>query len=88
MGTLTNQPPRNKLDIDSAEMMRAIRFVEDNSTGEFTPRDIIEIGKMLEMRRANDLAVMNGDIHDEQMAGIGERFDQLIIALEGLNNAG
>lgn len=74
MGTLFNQSVRNGFycyDVESItfEIGKIERIVE--KTG-FTIPQVIEVCKMLEMRRQNDLYKANGDIFDEQMAGFGE----------------
>ena len=42
---------------------------------------VIEAARVLEMKRANDLQVANGDIFDEQIAGIGEVLQQIVAAI-------
>lgn len=38
----------------------------------------IKIYELAELRRRNNLYVINGDIHDEQMAGFGEILNEML----------
>ena len=38
----------------------------------------IRIYELAELRRRNNLYVINGDIHDEQMAGFGEILNEML----------
>ena len=72
MGTLYDQPPR---EMKSVSLQNVEYFLQDVATlakkHKLEKTDIIEVYKLMELSRKNDLFVANGDIHDEQMAGIG-----------------
>jgi len=80
MGTLTEQTPRKyarhestKIILNEIDKIKAISL----QTG-LTVSEVINTCKMLEMRRKNNLYVMNGDAFDEQMAGIGKLFEEFL----------
>jgi len=52
-----------------------------------TTTEIINGLKVLELQRRNDLFVANGDIHDEQIAGIGEEFQGISSSLREIAEA-
>ncbi|WP_324172285.1 hypothetical protein [Sulfurimonas sp.] len=90
MGTLYDQEPR---DYKRVEISRVNYFLDEVSElatkYKMERKDIIEAFKAVELARQNDLYVANGDIHDEQMAGIGqavqeigERLHQIADAIE------
>ena len=79
MGTLLNQPIRARFDFDSDHLIGRAEFLIETSKGlGITLDQLIEIVKTMEMERQNDLYVSNGDIHDEQMSGIGEIGNSII----------
>jgi hypothetical protein len=80
MGTLFNQAPRNYDRKESSKIiLDEIDMIKDMSlkTG-LTVSEVIETCKMLELRRKNNLYVMNGDAFDEQIAGIGELIKEFV----------
>ena len=83
MGTLLEQPKRDYKGISNSDIEA---FIQDSqnlaSKYKISVIDVISATKVLELQRKNDLYVSNGDIHDEQMAGLGELLQQLITALE------
>lgn len=78
MGTLFNQPVREYYAIDKRKTLNFIEQVKEISkeTG-LTEELVIKAFEIKEMERKNDLFVVNGNIHDEQMAGIGELIKEL-----------
>jgi hypothetical protein len=44
----------------------------------------LRVYELLETRRRNDLTKDNGDIHDEQMAGIGDELTKISDAIKTL----
>lgn len=49
-----------------------------------TVTDVIAAANVLEFRRKNDLAVDNGNIFDEQMAGLGQILKDIDASIENL----
>lgn len=79
MGTLLNQPIRDRFDFYYDHLIGRAEFLIETSKGlGITLDQLIEIVKTMEMERQNDLYVSNGDIHDEQMSGIGEIGNSII----------
>lgn len=73
MGTLFNQEPRRNHKFSQEnfdDYMDLIKYGQ--SQHKLTIDQSIEVCRLLEMRRANNLSWDNGDIHDEQLMGIGE----------------
>ncbi|MTJ51266.1 hypothetical protein FJR38_00470 [Anabaena sp. UHCC 0253] len=81
MGTLFNQEPRNYRHCENTES-----YIENtiklSKKYKITIDQVIAIEQLLECKRRNDLYVDNGDIHDEQMAGIGELLRNLVSVIE------
>lgn len=88
MGTLYDQPHRNyrgieaehDLDVVLKEMIRLSKEYGVSVT------DVIALANVMELKRRNSLFVDNGNIFDEQMAGIGHILDSISSAIESLNN--
>ena len=78
MGTLYDQQPR---DYKSVNISRVTYFLDEVSElatkYKMERKDIIEAFKTVELARQNDLYVANGDIHDEQMMGIGNALQEM-----------
>lgn len=73
MGTLKNQKPRNYNNVTKSDIIfycEEIKYISKQSG--FTINQIIEIIKIKELERKNNLYVNNGDIFDEQMSGLAE----------------
>ncbi|MDZ7817414.1 MAG: hypothetical protein U5K55_01860 [Aliarcobacter sp.] len=83
MGTLYTQELRMTYDLD---MEQCNEFFDDVQTltksHKMTNQEIIEGLKVLELRRKNDLFVNNGDIYDEQIAGIGKELSKISSSLK------
>lgn len=79
MGTLHQQEPREWAHVRGDDAVAdVIRLA-----GKFNlpVEQVTAILDMAERRRANDLAVMNGDIWDEQISGMGQLLDTLAAAV-------
>ena len=82
MGTLLEQPVRKNQDYsEKAEIVKMMQLSEEYG---ITLPETIDIMKFLEMKRQNDLYQANGDIHDEQMAGLGELLTSLNQNIESI----
>ena len=85
MGTLYDQKPREFYNID---MNQSNEFFEDVKTltkkHKMTNQEIIEGLKVLELKRKNELFVHNGDIQDEQIAGIGKELAEMSYSLKAI----
>lgn len=76
MGTLFNQSPRLEREYYELGSINDIKELAEKTNLSFD--QVVNALHFLELRRKNDLYVSNGDIHDEQMAGIGLLLQQLI----------
>jgi len=73
MGTLLEQKPRNYKSVESAQVEEKLKdFMRIAKVHKVVLHDVIKTARILEIERANNLFVANGDIHDEQMTGLGE----------------
>lgn len=72
MGTLFDQPERdfNSCSIDDIDDFLASAQKVSKARG-CSLSDVIAAAAMLEVRRRNDLAVLAGNVLDEQLAGLG-----------------
>ena len=87
MGTLFDQDERdyrriNKGDIE-AFLLDSLELAKKHKV---SITDVIKAANVLQLERRNDLFVSNGDIFDEQMAGVGELLKELINSLENKSN--
>lgn len=88
MGTLTDQLPRDNADWKRPDIEFALEhIVELAKKFEVSTSDVIELYKAMEMTRTNDLYRMNGDIHDEQMAGIGDLMERIADGIYHIGNS-
>jgi hypothetical protein len=79
MGTLFNQSIRQAHSISQIELERRVDVYESIiKKRDITMSELIELNKALEMERANDLRVNDGDAKDEQLAGFGELMQEFI----------
>ena len=85
MGTLFDQDPRDYRRIDTdyidAFLGMAVKMSKKHNV---TVAEVIAAANVLELRRKNDLAVDNGNIFDEQMAGIGRILTDIDSSIENL----
>ncbi len=73
MGTLLKQEPRNFRNVEKEDVEERLKdFISIAKKHKVSLSDVISTAKITELERSNNLFVANGDIHDEQMAGIGE----------------
>ena len=73
MGTVFDQPERNFRRSNKQEVILTINMIKEISSETSVPiSDIIELLKVMEMERKNDLYVDNGDAFDEQVSGFAE----------------
>jgi hypothetical protein len=70
MGTLFNQQPRNSYSVNGEEEIQYI--LKLSSKYKIPVQETIEILKLAEKSRENDLFRADGDIKDEQLSGFGE----------------
>ena len=83
MGTIGNQPERNNFEpISPRTFIYNINNVQDDPVYPVSDKDMIEAAKVLQMVRANDIAVQDGNYRDEHMAGIAEYLERIATALE------
>jgi len=83
MGTIHDQPERNNFDAAKPiDLIDESLFDAKNYKCKFSVSDLIEAKKALEMERANDISVEDGNYRDEHMAGIAEYLDRIATALE------
>lgn len=88
MGTLFEQPVRDRQHVtardvlDHIDTMKAVAQEANISLDQ-----AIEVWRVMEQARANNLAVANGDVHDEQMADFGHMLNSATMALDGITTA-
>ena len=96
MGTLQNQPPRPYMSVNvsamsstsggvtfmAEELLQMKRVAEQAGC---TLDQVLQLRQIREDERRNDLYVANGDIWDEQIAGIGEILSGIADALSEAN---
>ena len=79
MGTLMNQNPRTLHNVtinDVAYKLKELQAIAAQNKVDLPI--VIEIWKIAVMDRQHSLAVQDGDIKDEQLAGLGDLLKQLI----------
>lgn len=73
MGTLFSQPERKSFAVGSRQLESALKELSALAAEhKVALADVIALKVALERERANDIRVANGDVWDEQIAGIGE----------------
>jgi hypothetical protein len=88
MGTLFEQLPRKDRKVSHSDLDAFLReAVSLSKIHNITVTEVIAAKKALELERRNDLYLANGNIFDEQIAGIGELLQQLSYAVEGLKHS-
>ncbi len=89
MGTLGKQPRRDQWDVSSHDLDDFLGYANQLAAKHGIPVEAVIQGKrVLEMERANSIAVQAGDFTDENLGGFGERIDRLIHALEAIAERG
>jgi hypothetical protein len=82
MGTLFHQEPRNWRSITESDIKEHIEMIKQLAKEtKLTVDQVIKVEELLELERRNNLYVSNGDIHDEQMQGLGEILQEIRVAL-------
>jgi len=88
MGTLFDQPIRQSLYIEEQDILNYIEILTKISTKTKLPLDqVIKIAEIKQLERRNNLYVSNGDVHDEQMSGLGDLLNKIAANIERLANA-
>ncbi|MCD4832689.1 MAG: hypothetical protein K8R31_02765 [Bacteroidales bacterium] len=83
MGTLFNQNVRIRYSVEKKEVESFLDDIKSLSVRhKVSIENVLEAYKVKELERTTDLYVDNGDIHDEQMTGVGELLKELIGAIE------
>ena len=83
MGTLYSQQPRKSHEITEGQLDSFLAFVSGLAQKHKVPvADVVASARVLELRRANDLYVGNGDIFDEQIAGIGQELQRIAESIQ------
>jgi len=73
MGTLFNQKARNYRTAFYEDQVRRCKLIKNLAKEcNITFDQALRVNEIMEIERRNTLYVENGDIHDEQMAGLGE----------------
>jgi hypothetical protein len=85
MGTLFEQPVRDRQHVTARDVLDHIDTMKNVAReADISLDQAIEVWRVMEQARANNLAVSNGDIHDEQMAGIGIGLEDMATALSNM----
>lgn len=85
MGTLQHQEPRKFHSINKEDIITSIETLKKiASQSKLSIDQVIKIVEIKELERKNDLYVANGDIHDEQMSGIGYLLEEISSNLKQL----
>ena len=85
MGTLFEQPVRDQQHVTARDVLDHIDTMKNVAReADISLDQAIEVWRVMEQARANNLAVSNGDIHDEQMAGIGIGLEDMATALSNM----
>lgn len=83
MGTLQDQPLRKYLRVTKTDIEQLLEEATTLSVDyEVSLADVLMAYRIKELERRNDLFVNNGDIFDEQMAGIGEILQEISHSLD------
>ncbi len=91
MGTIGNQPHRSTFFYSDESFKQFLRELSEFLRhSEFDARDVLLAYIFVELNRANNIAVQDGNFRDEHAAGIGEILNNIDITLssikESLNN--
>jgi len=73
MGTLFEQPPRGLKSVNLEHIEAEVEYLIDIADKhDVDLKDVISVANLLEKRREITAYIQNGDIHDEQMGGLGK----------------
>jgi sugar phosphate isomerase/epimerase len=82
MGTLYSQPVRNRYEFDLERWIEhAIKLAAELG---ISVAVVVAAKAAIEQERTNDLYAANGDVFDEQVAGIGLEMQAIASAIERL----
>lgn len=85
MGTVFSQPERKPYDVLVGALEHSTTIAQSIAKRFALPFDsVVALMHVLELRRANDLAVANGDAWDEQISGVAEELQRIAHAFEQL----
>ncbi len=85
MGTLFDQPVRKRYRIEREDLFYEIDTIKEVAKKNNLDIDkVIDIYKVASINRFIDCYVANGDIFDEQMAGIGEILQEIKQSLSNI----
>ena len=88
MGTLFNQLPRKKHQVEIQDLMAAaddIKTVAEESG--LTTETVAEIYKAEALNRFTECYIENGDVKDEQLMGIGEILEEIAGSIRAVAEA-
>ena len=79
MGTLGNQPPREKFDasIDTLDYF-LVDAIELAKKHKISLDSVVNAKHAMELARQNNLMVQHGDYFDEQMGGLGSLLEKIL----------
>jgi hypothetical protein len=78
MGKVGHQPERNRYTSNFEDLEAFLDYVGDMAHKfQLDYKDVISALHVLELRRANNIAVEDGDFRDEHIAGICEAINNL-----------
>lgn len=84
MGTPFDQKPRAEKAVKESELNELLSMAARLSKKhKVAVSDVLTAQRVLELRRANDLFVENGNVFDEQMGGLGKLIKDLTLAIDG-----
>ena len=73
MGTITDQPERDPKHVTANAVLDHIEVMNSVAReANITFDQAVAVWRVMEQARRNNLAVANGDVHDEHMAGMYE----------------
>lgn len=79
MGTLFEQPERRRFSVQPDDIRDFIESAKQIAHGSHcSVTEVLAAARILEMRRANDIAVDNGNVVDELAAGFGELLQEAV----------
>jgi hypothetical protein len=79
MGTLFDQPPRKSYSVSDQAAKNKLQQIKKFCTANnISFEEAIKLFEMLEYSRRTDVIVSSGDIHDEQLHGLGNLIQSFI----------
>lgn len=87
MGTLFDQPGRDSMSLEYGDVNEVFNLADKLSANEnISIQEAIQIVQISEYSRRTTIMVQNGDVHDEQMAGIGELIKSFVDKVDFIAN--